>query len=194
MNLTWRPRGLSKSVISRVISTLNGVTLIISLLIIIDFQSPGPPSRLILSPRSAQIRQPSSVRCQLFMADASAQSDVGLGIESGCLGRSMYSLALDFRGTAAVPQVFSKVLFVLRRLVTHRGEGRTTLVLGASKEPEIQRFFWSSCDSLSIDPGRCKLSHCARHREGSSGLSAAVPLSLAEMHALQCTTRVGVHS
>ena len=30
---TWRPRGLSKWVISRVISTVNGVTLIITLLI-----------------------------------------------------------------------------------------------------------------------------------------------------------------
>ena len=30
---SWRPRGLSKWVISRIISTLNGVTLIITLLI-----------------------------------------------------------------------------------------------------------------------------------------------------------------
>ena len=36
---TWRPRGLSKWVISRVISTLNGVALIITLLIT-DLLSP----------------------------------------------------------------------------------------------------------------------------------------------------------
>ena len=36
---TWRPRGLSKWVISRVISTLNGVTLITTL-IITDLLSP----------------------------------------------------------------------------------------------------------------------------------------------------------
>ena len=36
---TWRPRGLSKWVISRVISTLNGVSLIITLLIT-DLLSP----------------------------------------------------------------------------------------------------------------------------------------------------------
>ena len=36
---TWRPRGLSKWVISRVLSTLNGVTLIITLLIT-DLLSP----------------------------------------------------------------------------------------------------------------------------------------------------------
>ena len=33
VEFTWRPRGLSKWVISRVISTPNGVTLIIALLI-----------------------------------------------------------------------------------------------------------------------------------------------------------------
>ena len=38
-SLTWRPRGLSKWVISRVISTLNGATLIITLLIT-DLLSP----------------------------------------------------------------------------------------------------------------------------------------------------------
>ena len=37
--LTWRPRGLSKWVISRVISTLNGVTLSLTLLIT-DLPSP----------------------------------------------------------------------------------------------------------------------------------------------------------
>ena len=36
---TWRPRGLSKWVISRVVSTLNGVTLMITLLIT-DLLSP----------------------------------------------------------------------------------------------------------------------------------------------------------
>ena len=46
LNPTWRPRGLSKWVISRVISTLNGVTLIITLLITdLLRKSPGPPSK-----------------------------------------------------------------------------------------------------------------------------------------------------
>ena len=36
---TWRPKGLSKCIISRVVSTLNGVTLTISLLIT-DLLSP----------------------------------------------------------------------------------------------------------------------------------------------------------
>ena len=36
---TWRPRGLSRSVLSRVVSTPNGVTLIIALLIT-DLLSP----------------------------------------------------------------------------------------------------------------------------------------------------------
>ena len=39
MGPTWRPRGLSKWVISRVISTLNGVGLLITLLIT-DLLSP----------------------------------------------------------------------------------------------------------------------------------------------------------
>ena len=43
---TWRPRGLSKWVISRVISTPNGVTLVITLLT----KSPGPPS-MVLNPK-----------------------------------------------------------------------------------------------------------------------------------------------
>ena len=38
---TWRPRELSKWVISRVISTLNGVTLIITLLITDLVSPPG---------------------------------------------------------------------------------------------------------------------------------------------------------
>ena len=39
LRVAWRPRGLSKWVISRVISTLNGVTLVITLLIT-DLLSP----------------------------------------------------------------------------------------------------------------------------------------------------------
>ena len=44
---TWRGRGLSEYGISRVISTLNGVTPIITLLITILTKSPAPPSTVI---------------------------------------------------------------------------------------------------------------------------------------------------
>ena len=57
----WRPRGLSKSAISRVISTLNGVTLMITLLITDVLSPPGPPSsggNLLQSPGIAR-RAPS---------------------------------------------------------------------------------------------------------------------------------------
>ena len=49
----WRPRGLSKWVISRVISTLNGVTLIITLLIT-DLLSPLGLQVVLNPKRSSQ--------------------------------------------------------------------------------------------------------------------------------------------
>ena len=46
LSLTWRGRGLSKQVISRVISTLHGFTPITTLLIALLTKSPAPPSKL----------------------------------------------------------------------------------------------------------------------------------------------------
>ena len=68
LNPTWSPRGLSKWVISRVISTLNGVTLLITLLIT-DLLSPsGQPSSSgwVWGSGSALLKRPSRVRrCRL---------------------------------------------------------------------------------------------------------------------------------